>query len=320
MRACNLLLLAALLAGIVCSALVPITTEAAMRDANGAAIYDCLEPHIYFFAGAHYAYGFTVRSPASHAMKGPNFTVSVYVSADFASWMRVSTLPMVSALMPPYTFLYNERSGLYVGFGEVYGASIAVFTSLSPAGPFAFSHFFATTPHGNPGDMIIFGEGASAWLVYNSFDGPIPQRFTYTYQLTPDFFDIVPQTMVNTSSVMEGLWVVHAFDTYFLLGSGLVGFNVDDDFYLTAPSMAGPWTRRGYLAPVGTKTFQSQVFQGLTVTGSNGTTHVYFGHRWKGQGPDYSFPNATSIWLPIQFNPNGTITEMTYVDSWTLDT
>lgn len=292
-----------------------------MRDSAGRAIVDCLEPHIYSFSGAYYAYGFTVRSPASPANNGPNFTVSIYRSPDLRAWERMSTIPMVGDRMPPFNVLFNARSGQYVGFGQVYGKSVSVYTAPAPEGPFTFSHSMSPLFH-DPGDMLVFGEGASAWLLYNSYDGAVLQRFTFIYELTVDFYDIVPSSIVNTTAVCEGLWVVHdeASRLYYLLGSGLVGFNVDDDFYLTAPSMAGPWTRRGYIAPVGSNTFESQVFQGLSITGAKGTVRVFIGHRWKGRGPDYAFPNATSIWLPIEFNLNGSITQMTYVDAWTLDT
>ena len=43
------------------SSLVPITTEAAMRNEKGEPIYDCLEPHISKFGDTWYAYGFTIR-------------------------------------------------------------------------------------------------------------------------------------------------------------------------------------------------------------------------------------------------------------------
>jgi len=43
------------------SSLVPITTEAVMRNEKGEPIYDCLEPHIAMFGDTWYAYGFTIR-------------------------------------------------------------------------------------------------------------------------------------------------------------------------------------------------------------------------------------------------------------------
>jgi len=120
---------------------------------------------------------------------------------------------------------------------------------------------------------------------------------------------------------MEGFWMVKHKSNYFLFGSGLVGYDVDDNFYLTAPSPLGPWTNRGYFAPVGSKTFSSQTFQGLSVSGSKGTAHVFIGHRWNALGPiDACFPKAESIWLPLIFNSDSTVQEMKWYDSWILDT
>ena len=106
-------------------------------------------------------------------------------------------------------------------------------------------------------------------------------------------------------------------DTFYLLGSPLVGYGVADNFYLTAPSPLGPWTVRGTFAPPGSETFHSQTFQGLSIAGSKGTSHVFIGHRWNAVAPP--FPNATSIWLPLEFNRDGSLAEMKYVDSWVLD-
>ena len=88
-------------------------------------------------------------------------------------------------------------------------------------------------------------------------------------------------------------------------------------FYLTAPSPLGPWTERGTFAPAGSETFHSQTFQGLSIAGPKGTAHVFIGHRWNAVTPP--FPNATSIWLPLRFNSDGSLAELKYYDSWVLD-
>lgn len=119
---------------------------------------------------------------------------------------------------------------------------------------------------------------------------------------------------------MEGLWMVRRGEMFYLFGSGLVGYGVDDNFYLTAPNPLGPWTNRGYFAPVGTDTFDSQTFQGLTVTGPKGSAHVFIGHRWGRRTASGEWANATSVWLPLQFTLAGDVAELAWYDNWTLDT
>ena len=206
-----------------------------------------------------------------------------------------------------------------MGFGAEYGQRVHVYTSPNPTGPFTYRNAM-TNVYGGPGDLLVFPDtDGKAYLIYNKYQGDIPQRYAYVYQLTDDYYDLVPSTLSNTHTVMEGFWMVKHNSTYFLFGSGLVSYDVDDNFYITAPTPLGPWTHRGLFAPVGTKTFASQTFQGLQVSGSNGTAYVYIGHRWKNQ-VNGVFPNATSIWLPLVFNSDTSVVQMTWYDQWVLST
>jgi hypothetical protein len=168
---------------------------------------------------------------------------------------------------------------------------------------------------------------------------PVPQRYSYIYQLTDDYLDILPRTLTNTTRVMEGLWMLKHGGTYYLLGSPLVVYDDADDFYLTAPSPLGPWTYRGLFAPAGSRTFTSQVFKGFSVTGAKGTQHVFVGTRWCNPYPAHTppppaicgqthgacvchppFRNATSLWLPLEFDADEAVATLQWRDSWSLDT
>jgi hypothetical protein len=168
------------------------------------------------------------------------------------------------------------------------------------------------------------------------YSGPISQRFAYIYKLNDDYTDIVPSTLANTTRVMEGLWMIKREGIYYLFGSPLVVYDDADDFYLTAPTPLGPWTYRGLIAPTGSRTFDSQVFRGLQVTGSKGTAFVVITTRWCNPYPAHTppppavcpptcvchppFRNTTSIWLPLLFNSDNSVAQLEWVDSWTLDT
>ena len=60
------------------------------------------------------------------------------------------------------------------------------------------------------------------------------------------------------------------------------GWRANDNFYSTAPSMNGPWTYQGYVAPVGKLTWMTQTTWVQPVVGSAGTTYVYWGDHWYG--------------------------------------
>jgi hypothetical protein len=245
--------------------------------------------------------------------------------------------------------LYNKKNDQYVAYGGAYGHltdRYQCYTSKSPTGPFKLRRTLSAV-FGGPGDTTFFvDDDNKAYLAYNAADGVLPgvvvSRFTYIYQLNEDYLDIVSSTLCNTSVSMEGLWLTKNRDTYYLLGSGLVNYDVDDDFYLTAPSPLGPWTYRGLFAPLGSRTFHSQTFKGLIVQGSKGVTHVFIGHRWcnppvhkyrnatcdHAQAGNVStwccwppFTNAISIWLPLSFSDSfGSLIPMQWQDHWLLDT
>lgn len=316
-----------------------------MRDEHGAPIRDCLQPHITQFAGTWYAYGFGIPENAT----GDQRYATCFSSPDLGAWTRrTCSRPGSDALRPgsdalyPQTFrvlgdvLYNAKNREYVSYAMYYGSFIMSYTSSSPLGPFAKNRSMSRM-YGGPGDTATYADSdGKAYIIYNSYSGAIDQRFAYIYQLNDDYTDIVPSTLSNTTRVMEGLWMAKHGGTYFLFGSPLVVYDDADDFYLTAPSPLGPWTYAGLIAPAGSRTFNSQVFRGLQVTGPKGTATVFIGDRWCSPYPSHTppppavcpptcvchppFRNATSIWLPVHFNADNSVAEMKWYDSWSLDT
>lgn len=178
---------------------VPITSEAAMRDGSGQPIRDCLMPHIVRLGGAWYAFGFGIPANAT----GDQRYNTCYKSRDLASWTR-----QACPGLPGLYVVYNAKTRKYVALGEDYGKSVAFHTSSTPLGPWTKGP--DTQPlFGDPGDSALFvDDDGKAFLIYNRYSGPIDQRFAYIYQLNDDYSDIVPSTLTNTSRVMEGLWMI----------------------------------------------------------------------------------------------------------------
>lgn len=85
-------------------------------------------------------------------------------------------------------------------------------------------------------------------------------------------------------------------DTYYVLYSNLTSWERNDNFYFTAKSIEGPWTRQGLFCPENTLTYNSQCTFVLPLIHDNDTTYMYMGDRW-------SYPHqescATQVWLPL---------------------
>ncbi len=128
----------------------------------------------------------------------------------------------------------------------------------------------------------------------------------------------------------ESPTVFKASGTYYWIGSYKTGWRANNNFYSTAPAITGPWTYRGYVAPVtdesnnlsDERTWLSQSTWVQPVTGCNGTVYVYWGDHWDGN-LDTSAPGkhnylATYVFQPLVFDGDA-ISMPTYQSNWTLD-
>ena len=85
--------------------------------------------------------------------------------------------------------------------------------------------------------------------------------------------------------------------TYFLTFSHKTSWESNENFHLSAPALEGPWTYRGFFAPDGSLTCNSQCTYAFTLRSGDDVVPVYMGDRW-------SFPHqasaATYVWLPLR--------------------
>lgn len=103
--------------------------------------------------------------------------------------------------------------------------------------------------------------------------------------------------------------------TYFFLFSNLTSWEKNDNFYFTAPSVKGPWTRQGLFALEGSLTYNSQTTFVFPLKCGEDTIPMFMGDRW-------SYPHqasaATYVWMPMQVD--GTkLSIPEYWPSWDID-
>lgn len=103
---------------------------------------------------------------------------------------------------------------------------------------------------------------------------------------------------------------------YYWLSSNLTSWERNDNFYLTATSLEGPWTNKGFFTPKGTLTWNSQCSFVLPIQGAKDTTFMYMGDRW-------AFPrqasSATQVWQPITVSENK-ISIPEFIQKWKVNT
>lgn len=183
-------------------------------------------------------------------------------------------------------------------------------TSKSVTGPYTFQ-----------GPLLFEGKPIKKWdmgtFQDNDGAGYVVTHGGNIYRLTDDYRSVSAQ--VNKAMALHGFESPALFrdgDNYFFLGSNLTGWERNDNYYFSATSLSGPWTKQGSIAPEGTLTWNSQVTYVLPIQGSQGTTYMFMGDRW-------SFPRqataATYVWQPITVR-DGLISLPHYRESWTIDT
>lgn len=134
------------------------------------------------------------------------------------------------------------------------------------------------------------------------------------YRLADDYRSVREQVRRGEDE-LESPAMLRKGDTYYFVGSHRTGWERNDNDYFTAPSIKGPWTRQGSIAPEGTLTWNSQSTFVLPIKGERETTYMFMGDRW-------SYPRqasaATYVWQPLVVEGDR-LAMPAYRDAWRID-
>ena len=135
------------------------------------------------------------------------------------------------------------------------------------------------------------------------------------YKLNEDYKSIREHVNKAMERGFESPALFRKDSLYYFLGSDLTSWEKNDNYYFTAPSLSGPWTKRGFFAPAGTLTWNSQTTFVLPVETPGGISYLYIGDRW-------SFPRqasaATYVWQPLSVSGHS-LSIPAYHDGWRLN-
>jgi len=104
-------------------------------------------------------------------------------------------------------------------------------------------------------------------------------------------------------------------DTYYFIASHKTAYLYNNDVVYSAQNLSGPWSVQSYIAPFGTRTWNSQNTFELTVEGTHGSFVVYMGDRWV--YPDLQ--NSSYVWLPISVDGGSKAVNVEWHDVWEVD-
>lgn len=102
--------------------------------------------------------------------------------------------------------------------------------------------------------------------------------------------------------------------TFYLIFSKQDGWTPTDNFYMTATSMAGPWSEATLLAPEGSYAYLTQNAYDIVIQGSEQTTYLYYGDHWSGN----FLGSSTYSFHPAVVEEGGKLS-LHNTGAWTLD-
>lgn len=310
---------------------------------TGKMIYDgkgnrmqCHSPDVCRFGDRYYLYGEDV---GGYHMDAPYTfrNISCWSTTDFSNW-RFEGNVITHALMVDWGkdgwviarphVIYNEKNKEYVMIAkflreDVSDCRLACFTSGSPTGIFEFKQCM---PCPDPEDegKYVGGDGT----LFKDVDGTVYFAGTsifndfhvWIYELDQDYYNLVEGTKVDTDLLIEAIDFIFKDGTYYLIASGLTGYNNNDNFYYTSSSIKGPWENKTFICNplTGTKTYESQHSKTARIAGSEGTTYVFCADAWANAAGDEVFRvDSRLLFLPLEFN-GGSIT-LNWRSQWKLD-
>ncbi|KAM0273211.1 hypothetical protein ACHAQH_008402 [Verticillium albo-atrum] len=205
--------------------------------------------------------------------------------------------------------IFNDETGKYVLYMHIDSpdykdARVGVATGDTVCGKYEYINSFR--PLGfQSRDMGLFkdDDGKGYLLTEDREFG------TRIIALTDDYLNVTEVTF-EWAYFAESPAVLKKNGYYFIFGSHLTGWNPNDNVYSFASSLSGPWSNWTEFAPVGSKTYRSQVSYVLPLGTDNA---IYIGDRWVSS----NLAASTYIWLPLKVS--GTEVKLDWYDNWSPD-
>ncbi|KZV89385.1 Arabinanase/levansucrase/invertase [Exidia glandulosa HHB12029] len=264
-------------------------------------------------------------------VKGDNSVfqgINIYSSVDMVTWTRlghaigpqdgVPELSLSSVVERPKV-IWNEPSKQWrlwwhsdnSTYGEL---KQAVATSPNITGPYTFlgSH----RPLGDfSQDFGLFqDDDGKAYTLYSNGDSAVG-RDNKIDLLNADFTNQTETIYKFNDIDLEAPTILRTPKKYYIVMSHKTGYRPNNVVYFSADKLAGPWSIGAYIAPPGTRTFNTQSGWITRVKGTKQTTYIYVADRWD----LYDLEDSRYVWLPIVPNDKTGALEMKWRDIWALD-
>lgn len=253
--------------------------------------------------------------------RGGLFTaVACYSSSDLANWRyEGDALTAADGEIGPDRVVERPKvlqrpdgewvMFLHIDTDDYAAARVGYAVSSTPEGPYRYVG--SERPFGNLSrDIGVFQADGVGYLLSEDRDHGL-----HIYRLRADYLAVesTVATLVQQDRPefgYESPTLVQHDGLYYLFGSDLTSWDLNDNKYCVARDLSGPWSEWRDFAPPGSATFDSQVSVVIPVGDGR---FVYAGDRWQSE----DLFNSPAVWLPIQIG-DGNAT-LSWVDEWELE-
>jgi hypothetical protein len=280
---------------------------------------------ILFHDGVYYWYGenkdteteqvpFERNGKSMIRYRTPVQGVSCYSSTDLYNWRNEGVVLQPAPADPEHDLhpdgvverpkvVYNDRTGKYVMWmhidkADYQYARAGVAVSDSPTGPFTYLR--SVRPNdGECRDMTLYkDEDGKAYLYFSSEKN----QTMYVSLLSDDYLQPSGQfERVLVGRKREAPAPFKHRGRYYMITSGLTGWEPNEALYAVADSPMGPWELKGNpcVGPDAELTFHGQSTFVLPLAGKQ-DTYLFMADRWIRE----NLRDSRYLWLPLEFDGN----------------
>ncbi|QDS69413.1 hypothetical protein FKW77_005091 [Venturia effusa] len=202
--------------------------------------------------------------------------------------------------------------GEYKVQGQVEGGGVSVYSSDdlatwthhglaqsdNIAGPYSFVD--ATAPLGNWSQdfgLFVDHKDGSAYSLYSNGDWK-DGRDVYITSFNKNITGLDAVVHRFDKFDLEAPAIIQTDKSYFALMSHKTGYRPNNVVAFRADKLSGPWSQPFIIAPLNTRTYNSQSGNSLRIKGTEQTTYLYLGDQWD----SVSLWESRCIWLPMEID------------------
>ncbi|KAK6992542.1 importin subunit alpha [Favolaschia claudopus] len=184
-----------------------------------------------------------------------------------------------------------------------------VATSPNVTGPYTFRDVFSPLG-GTSQDFGLFQDvDGEAYALYSNGDADAAHDNLIT-RMNANYTDVEEVVYTFFDFDLEAPNMLFTGERYYILMSHKTGYRPNNVV------IAGPWSIQSYIAPSGTRTFNTQSTMSITVAGSHTTTFLYCGDQWATAAELY---DSRYVWLPTNINHHTGSFTIDWHDLYTID-